>query len=338
MFEIATYADQSVNKLNQRVNKIVQKQTLNLTFVKCCVCESSDATLIGQGEDFEYHTSPDTSLAMRCNSCGLVYLNPRPAISVLEQIYPPTYHAYNFSEKNFGFVYKIRSKLEARRLLNRCHNLPDDARILDIGCGDGFHLNLLRKFGKKTWSLEGIDVDKHAVEAATRSGLKVHLGTAEEIDLPNENYDLVFMIMTIEHVEKPDAVLRVVHKLLKRGGRLVIVTDNTNSVDFKFFKNRHWGGYHFPRHWNLFNYQSISKLAEKTGFEIERLATIVSPVNWVYSIHNTLVDWKKPNWLINLFTLKSTVSLMVFTALDFVLQKFGKGAVLQVTLRKPCKK
>src|SRR6266508_2030844 len=205
--------------IGQSVNKKVTKTYLDLTFVKCHVCESNDATLIGKGEDFEYHSSPDTFLAMKCNSCGLVYLNPRPAISEFEKIYPSTYHAYDFSEKNFGFVYKIRSKLEAWRLLNHCRNLPDDARILDVGCGDGFHLNLLRKFGKKNWSLEGVDIDKHAVEAATRSGLKAHLGTVEEIDLANENYDLVFMIQTIEHVEKPDETLRAVHKLLRKGGR-----------------------------------------------------------------------------------------------------------------------
>src|SRR5665647_3700918 len=98
------------------------------------------------------------------------------------------------------------------------------------------------------------------------------------------------MIQTIEHVEKPDAVLKAIYKLLKKGGRLVIVTDNTGSFDFKLFKNHHWGGYHFPRHWNLFNRHSLTKLAENTGFEIEELTTIVSPVNWVYSIHNSLVD------------------------------------------------
>ena len=152
----------------------------------CCVCGSGDTTLVGRGEDFEYDSSSHTFLARRCISCSLVYLNPRPSISEFEKIYPPTYHALDFSEKNFGFVYKIRSRLEARRLLNQCHNLPDDARILDIGCGDGFHLRLLQKFRKKDWTLEGVDIDKRAVDAAKKLGLQVHLGNVEEIDLPVE--------------------------------------------------------------------------------------------------------------------------------------------------------
>ena len=103
---------------------------------------------------------------------------------------------------------------------------------------------------------------------AKKSGLIVHRGSVESIDLPQNTYDLVFMIQTIEHVEKPDEVLRGIHKLLKPGGKLVIVTDNTDSLDFRFFKKSYWGGYHFPRHWNLFNRNSLTKLAEKTDFEV----------------------------------------------------------------------
>jgi len=308
---------------------------IQLPFVKCCICESSDATVIGNGQDFEYHTSHETFSAMRCNSCGLIYLNPRPVISEFKKIYPSNYHAYNFSESNFGFPYKVRARVETWRLLNDCRNLPGSARILDVGCGDGFHLSLLAKSGKKNWSLEGVDIDKDAVTAATLKGLKVYCGTIEELDLPVDSYDLVFMIMTIEHVERPDKTVCSIKGLLKKGGRLVIVTDNTNSIDFGFFKEHYWGGYHFPRHWNLFNRGSLKRLADKTGFEVESLKTIISPVNWVYSIHNALIARDKPKWLVDRFTLRSSFSLSVFTVLDFIFQKFGRGALLKGVFRKP---
>ena len=307
---------------------------LELTHVGCCVCETDDAAPIGVGEDFEYRTSADTFLAMQCNSCGLVYLNPRPSVSEFERIYPPNYHALDFSDEDFGLVHKIRSRLEAKRLLELCKDLPADARILDVGCGDGFHLNLLKKYGAKSWTLEGIDIDARAAVMAEKSGLKIHTGSVEKLDLPENAFDLAFMIQTIEHVEKPEKVLSAVRKILKPNGKLVIVTDNTDSIDFTLFKGSYWGGYHFPRHWNLFNQKSLAKLAGKTNFEVEKLATIVSPVNWVYSIHNSLVDWRAPRFLINRFTLKSTVSLSIFTSLDIVLQKFGRGALLQAILRK----
>ena len=213
--------------------------------------------------------------------------------------------------------------------------MPEDARILDVGCGDGFHLNLLKKYGKKYWRLEGVDIDRRAAEMAEKSGLKVHVGNVEEIDLPSDSFDLAFMIQTIEHVADPEKILIAARKVLKPGGRLLIVTDNTDSIDFKFFKGSYWGGYHFPRHWNLFNRGSLTKLAQKTGFETASLLTIVSPVNWVYSIHNSLIDWRAPRFLVDRFTLKSTVSLSAFTALDIILQKLGRGALLRAILRKP---
>ncbi len=310
-------------------------QPLKLESVECCVCGNGDAEQIGTGEDFEYRTSPDTFLVQCCNSCGLVYLNPRPCVSEFERIYPANYHAFDFSEEDFGIVYKIRSRLEAKRLLSWCKGLAEDAKIIDTGCGDGFHLDLLRQYGNKNWTLEGIDIDRRAVKMAEEKGLKIHTGSIEEIELASNEYDLAIMIQTIEHVAEPSEVLRAVHNILKPGGRLIVVTDNTDSFDFGLFKKSHWGGYHFPRHWNLFNRKSLRKIAEKTGFAVEKMTTQVSPVNWVYSIHNRLVDREKPDWMINQFTLKSPVSLSAFTMLDIILQKFGRGALLNATLRKP---
>lgn len=313
----------------------MKNNRLELTPTLCCVCGIDDAVQIGAGEDFEYRTTDDTFTAVKCRSCSLVYLNPRPTLADMATIYPAEYHAFDFTEEDFGLVHKIRSRLEAKRLLEYCGKLPDGARILDVGCGDGFHLRLLREFGNKTWNLEGVDLDRRAIDAAERSGLKVHFGSVESLDLDADGYDLVFMIQTIEHVERPDEFLAAVSRLIKPGGRVVIVTDNTDSVDFGLFKKDYWGGYHFPRHLNLFNKTSLSKLAQKSGLLVEGLTTIVSPVNWVYSIHNALVDKRAPRFLINRFTLKSVVSLSAFTVLDMILQKAKRGALLRATLQKP---
>jgi 2-polyprenyl-3-methyl-5-hydroxy-6-metoxy-1,4-benzoquinol methylase len=309
-------------------------QSLNLITVKCCICETNNANLAGNGKDYEYNPGSEIFSAMQCNTCGLVYLNPRPGVEEFEKIYPANYHAFDFSEKEFGIVHKIRSWLEGKRLLVFCENVPDNGKVLDVGCGDGFHLNLLRKYGNKTWTLEGIDMDERAIKMAVKSGLNVYKGTLETINLNENTYDLAFTIQTIEHVEKPDEFLKSIFKLLKPGGRLVIVTDNTDCLDFKIFKKHFWGGYHFPRHWNLFNKNSLSKLAQKTGFEVDLITTQVSPVNWVYSIHNWLIYKNAPSWLIKRFTLKSTVSLAAFTLLDMALQKFRKGALIRAFLKK----
>lgn len=312
------------------------EETLRLERVSCCVCDDeAGAVPVGVGEDFEYRTGPDTFLAMRCEGCGLVYLDPRPAESELPRIYPESYHAFDFSAERFGFVYKVRRRLEARRALGWCAGLGEDARILDVGCGDGFHLRLLRDFGRPGWQIEGVDSSRRAVDAAARAGLKVHEGTVERLGLPADSYDMALLVATIEHVADPAGVLRAVRALLRPGGRAVVVTDNTDTLDFKLFGGRHWGGYHFPRHWNLFNPRALRLLAERAGFEVESLTTVVSPVNWVYSIRNSLDDLGAPAWLVNRFSLHTPVSLAAFTLFDTLHQLAGRGALLRAVLRRP---
>ena len=157
---------------------------LELEHVGCPVCGRTDSDPIGVGEDFEYRTAPDTFVAMRCPDCTVVYLDPRPTATESHRIYPDQYHAFQFTEQGYGLVYRVRARLEARRLLRSTRGVPVTAHIVDIGCGDGFHLDLLRRHGPPGWSLEGVDVDPRAVVAARRRDLVVHEGAVELLDLP----------------------------------------------------------------------------------------------------------------------------------------------------------
>lgn len=308
---------------------------LALVYTHCAICGTDAGEPIGVGEDFEYRTCPDSFVAVRCATCGLVYLNPRPAEREFGRIYPANYHAFDFTPEQFGFVFKIRRRLEADRVKRWCRGLPPDAKILDVGCGDGFHLKLLKDFGEPSWRLEGIDLDERAVAAAKRNGLDVRCADVESAGLEAGSYDLVLLIMTIEHVADPAKLLATIRNLLKPGGRVVIITDNVGSIDFKLFHGRHWGGYHFPRHWNLFDKHSLAALGGRVGLEPASVRTAMSPVNWVYSIRNLLDDWGAPRWIVNRFSLHSPVSLAFFTVIDSVLNVVGRGSILQAILRKP---
>jgi len=145
---------------------------------------------------------------------------------------------------------------------------------------------------------------------------------------------LALLIATIEHVAQPVAVLRAVSALLKPGGRAVIVTDNTGTLDFRLTHKRVWGGYHFPRHWNLFNRKSLELLAKAAGMEVIAIESVVSPVNWVYSIRNWLVDSRYPEWMVEQFSLKAPISLGVFTLFDLFFHIFGRGSLLRMTVRR----
>jgi SAM-dependent methyltransferase len=308
---------------------------LSLVEIRCCLCGADDAEPIAIGEDFEYRSSPDTFLAYQCHACGLVYLHPRPSETELTRIYPPEYHAFNFSLENYGLVFRVRRRLEASRLLSLCRNLRADARILDVGCGDGFHLGLLRDFGEPSWRLEGVDTSENAVRSASQKGLNIWKGSVQDLNLSPASYDLALLIATIEHTADPTGILQTIRRLLRPGGKLLIVTDNTRTLDFRIFKHRHWGGYHFPRHWNLFNASNLATLCTNVGFEVQAIDSLVSPVNWVYSIRNSLVDFNAPRWLVNRFSLESAASLAFFTIFDSICRTLGEGALLRAIFRRP---
>jgi SAM-dependent methyltransferase len=311
-------------------------EPLRLEDAVCCICGESDASVpIAVGEDFEYRTSPDTFMMYRCERCEVIFLDPRPARSELGRIYGPDYHAYAFDEDNFGLSYKVRARLETRRIMDWCGGLPPGARIIDIGAGDGFHLKLLRQAGDPTWRLEAVEPDARAAVAAGAAGLIVHGGFIEELELAPDSYDFAIMIMTIEHVDFPLEVLKRTRDLLRPGGRLGIVTDNTAAPDARFGRGRHWGGYHFPRHFYLFNRRSLAKLATRAGFEVDRMGTMMSPVNWTYTVHNALYDWGAPRWIVNRFTLESAPALAIFSVVDILAGLLGRGALLRTVLRRP---
>lgn len=311
--------------------------SLHVEPTACPICGVVSSDPVAVGEDFEYRTSGDSFLAVRCPGCELVYLDPRPAAEEFARIYPDDYHAFAFDEENFGIVHRVRSRLEARRLLGACRDLGPQARILDVGCGDGFHLDLLRRYGEPGWRLLGVDLDERAASAAQRRGLDVYHGALADAPIPDESIDLVLLIQTIEHVIDPVGLLREVRAKLRSGGRLLVVTDNTASIDARLFGKRSWGGYHFPRHLSLFNASSLRRAATEAGLEVDRLGTMVTPVNWVYSLRNGLVDHGAPQFLVRRFSLDAPLALGVFTIVDSLARAAGRGGLLRAELRKPTK-
>jgi len=94
----------------------------------------------------------------------------------------------------------------------------------------------------------------------------------------------------IEHVPDPVGFTRKVHEILKPAGVFWFETPNIGCLDARLFRHRHWGAYHFPRHWFFFDVASIKRLAELTGFEVVSIDFVPNAIFWFWTFHSMLVS------------------------------------------------
>ena len=98
--------------------------------------------------------------------------------------------------------------------------LPNDVRVLDVGCGDGSLMNFLVK--EKNIEVRGLELEKQNVQECIYKGLPVIQGNAETelYQFPDQSFDYVVLSQTLQAFYNPDKVL----KELLRIGKSVIVS------------------------------------------------------------------------------------------------------------------
>lgn len=101
--------------------------------------------------------------------------------------------------------------------------VPEGARVLDIGCGDGSLLAWLRD--TKGVEGRGIELDAGDVAAAVGRGLAVVQGDADTdlADYPDDAFDVVILSNTLQAMQRPAAVLT---QLLRIGRSAVVSFPN----------------------------------------------------------------------------------------------------------------
>jgi 2-polyprenyl-3-methyl-5-hydroxy-6-metoxy-1,4-benzoquinol methylase len=142
-----------------------------------------------------------------------------------------------------------------------------NGRLLEVGCGDGTVLSLLRDLG---WSVEGVDIGGVARERAwERFRILVHQGELPDVDLPEGAFDVILMSHVLEHVTDPFATLQRARDLLSARGSLLLVVPNARGLGFRLF-GRYWGYLDPPRHIWQFSLESLLKLTARAGLRVEQ--------------------------------------------------------------------
>lgn len=141
-----------------------------------------------------------------------------------------------------------------------------ETKILDVGCGTGANLEMLRQFG----TAEGVDVSDDALEFCRRKGLTVHKGLAEELPFADESFDVVTALDVIEHLDDDVAGLREMHRILKTGGKTLIFVPAFMWL---------WGVQDdISNHRIRYTKKQIIERLQKAGFTIER----ATYANWTF--------------------------------------------------------
>jgi 2-polyprenyl-3-methyl-5-hydroxy-6-metoxy-1,4-benzoquinol methylase len=218
---------------------------------------------------------------VRCSQCELVYLNPRPTKDTIGNYYPPNYQA-----NMLDLLTKGRTSLIGRLWFGmiRRRRTPSKrvGRLLDVGCSNGAYLAAMRDIG---WEVEGVEFDSDAVGYARHfHSLKVTQGDLEDAlrQLPESDFDVVTMWHVLEHSFDPAAALRLIHRVLKPGGVLMLEVPNFAALSASLFR-RCWYPMDVPRHLYQFTPATIKTMLTKARFHDIRVKGVPAPEAIVWS-------------------------------------------------------
>ena len=303
---------------------------------KCFDKEIESYAVVGKGRDFEYNTCSNTFELRSCDNGDIIYLHPAPTQDALGIIYSPEFIPFQFHK--MGGVAKIgRDFLQYKKAMSVIKLLDRSGRhkikILDVGCGSGVFLRMLKKIIGSGQNLYANDFSEAILEPLKKEGINVIAGNLDEFAI-NEKFDVITLIQVIEHLPNPLKTIKNLSIALKDGGYLFIETPSIDSLDAKIFSKGYWDGYQIPRHLWLFNERSLRKMALLANLRVIKVKYFPYPIFWIHSLKNMFSDRNYPR-IARIFTYRNPLLLIIFTIFDaIILMFYGKTSHMRIVLQK----
>lgn len=167
-----------------------------------------------------------------------------------------------------------------------------DARILDVGCGNGAFIANLRKLGFAR--AEGVDP---FVEAESLGAAAAYVRQAD-IGRIDGSYDIILFNHSLEHLPAPTDALRKSLELLAPGGTVIVQIPNVESPEFQQYR-QHWWGLHAPRHFSLPTRAGMERAVRAAGLVVSDRIFTSRFDNYLYSREHSLdiADHDPQSWL-----------------------------------------
>jgi SAM-dependent methyltransferase len=227
------------------------------------------------GTDYLFETTTETFKLSACSGCHCFFLDPMPSPEQIASFYPQQYWWKASGEgalKKFESIYRrlvLHDHLSfIKRAAANLQPRPAEVKLLDIGCGTGTLIGILKNRG---FSVLGLDFSAEASKLAMlENGVKVVVGSLEDAKFPDRSFDIVTLFHVMEHLPEPGEMLQEVKRILVPGGRVVLQVPNIDSWQRKIF-GPYWYGLDIPRHVIDYSPSSMTRLLEKSGFELTRI-------------------------------------------------------------------
>ena len=210
-------------------------------------------------QEYTQPTAPQVTLH-RCSKCGYGIFDPRFAGSsdFYECITTSDGSCYEADKWEFRQAVK-----DLRRY--RCQ------RVLDIGCGSGYFLDLLRTRLPHV-EAAGFEFNAEMANLVRSKGHKVFQGASADVLLDTQkaqSFDAVCIFQLLEHVTDPIKLFRVAQNLLKSNGVLIVaVPDNAGPVKYFATALTELPPHHLSR-WRASTFRAV---LPRLGFKIRRIA------------------------------------------------------------------
>ncbi len=158
--------------------------------------------------------------------------------------------------------------------------VKNSGSIIDLGCGHGGSLRIFRKLNEKSL-LTGIDFSDVVLEYAKKvmkndRRLVLMNGDLNQFNLEKEKYDLVYCSQVLEHLSKPQRLLKQIYRSLTSGGSVVLCTVYKKKWSWYFYKNRFNERCLTNDHINEYkNVDDLLNQLRKAGFDNYHYSTVL---------------------------------------------------------------
>ncbi len=138
--------------------------------------------------------------------------------------------AKNFDELTRYIVGETTEKMIHEEL----STLDKLGSVVELGCGIGSYTKIL---SPKSKSILATDISKDMLSEARKrlkpfANVEIKKADCYKTGLEDKKYNTVFMANLIHVVEKPDKALEEAHRLLKKGGKLIILSFTADGMSF----------------------------------------------------------------------------------------------------------